>query len=54
MVGVLKADTVWTQLSAHEELLKPVAPGKGAWLDSGKGDWDVMEFKCPFMGQLGV
>lgn len=34
----------------REELWKPVAPGKGAWLDASKGDWDVMEFKCLFMG----
>lgn len=34
----------------REELLKPVAPGKGMRLESGKGDWDVMEFEYPFIG----
>lgn len=44
--------TVWTQFSAHVERRATEACGsrKRNMAGSGKGDWEVMEFECLFMG----
>lgn len=47
-----KADTVWTQFSAHvkRRAREACGSGKGTKLESGEGDWDETEFQCLFMG----